>query len=61
MFMTRFRFWDYGGVIVEIPVDEPDDTVPPTHFKDVPAHWPRSTVRRSPTPAADRHPAQPPG
>lgn len=46
MLMARFRFWDYGGgLVVEVPVDAPNNYRPPENPDDVPAHWVRSTSR----------------
>lgn len=41
MFMDRIRHWDYGKVVVIIPVDEPDAR-PPARLRDVPRHWQRT-------------------
>lgn len=41
MIPRRFRFWDYGGVIVEIPSHLPYDTPRPKTLAEVPEDWPR--------------------
>lgn len=44
MILGRFRFWNYGGVIVEIPPDTPYDTPRPKTLAEVPEDWPRRPV-----------------
>lgn len=41
MIQGRFRFWRYGDVVVEIPIDAPRGTLPPPTLAEVPPDWTR--------------------